>query len=79
MEKRLLFLGRFGLAKGPPVHKSPTSLVIKAIDRGTEDEYRKAFERALKKKESLIGEIGFKILLDDLGCDQEVFKGQFEN
>ena len=56
MEKRLLFLGRFELAKGPPLHKSPISLVIKAIDRGAEDKYRKAFERASINK--FIGEIG---------------------
>jgi hypothetical protein len=34
MEKRLLLFGRFELARGPPLHKSSTSIVIKAIDRG---------------------------------------------
>ena len=80
MEKRLLFLGRFELAKGPPLHKSSTSLVVKAIDRGAEDEYRKAFEKAssLSGHGKFIGEKVFQTLLADLGSDQEVFKDQFD-
>jgi hypothetical protein len=77
MEKRILFLGRFELTKGPPLHKSSTSLVIKAIDRGAEDAYRQAFEMAALQLNKFIGEL--EVLLDNLGCDQEVFEGQFEN
>ena len=85
MEKRLLFLGRFELTKGPPLHKSPTSLVIKVIDTRADDEYRKAFEMALKLEESLneldkcIGEKGCKVLQNSLGIggSEEAFKDQF--
>ena len=85
LEKRLLFLGRFELAKGPPLHKSSTSLVIKVIDRRAEDEYRKAFEMALEEEEPLnehgkcIGEKGCKVLLNSqgIGGNEEAFKDQF--
>eukprot|EP00797_Seminavis_robusta_P006160 Sro140_g065480.1 Inherit from NOG: surface antigen (1094) ;mRNA; r:51836-55117 len=36
--KRLFFLGRYDLDKGPPIHKSPTSLVLSARD-GKMDEF----------------------------------------
>jgi hypothetical protein len=84
MEKRRLFLGRFELAKGPPLHKSSTSLIIKAIDRGAEDEYREAFENAVKKEESpnkhgnYIGGRDFNNVLDVKGWDKDAFKDQFE-
>ena len=85
LEKRLLFLGRFEIAKGPPLHKSPTSLLVKAIDRRAEVEYRKAFEMAVKEEESpnkhgkFLGEKGFNILLDTLGIggNKESFKEIF--
>ena len=85
MEKRLLFLGRFELTKGPPLHKSPASLVIKVIDTRADDEYRKAFEMALKLEESLneldkcIGEKGCKVLQNSLGIggSEEASKDQF--
>ena len=84
LEERLLFLGRFELDKGPPLHKTPTSLVIKAIDRRAQDEYREAFAMALKEEESpnengeFIGEKGFKFLLTKLGVPEESFKDHFE-
>ena len=85
IEKRLLFLGRFELAKGPPLHKSPTSLVIKAVDARADDEYRNAFETALMEEslnelDKCIGEGGCKVLRNSLGIggNEEAFKDQFE-
>jgi Ca2+-binding EF-hand superfamily protein len=77
LEKRILFLGRFELVEGPVLHKSPTSVVIKATDRGAEDECRKAFKDVLKKEEppndqrSSVGKVGFKSLLQKLGIRSE--------
>jgi serine/threonine protein kinase len=72
LEKRMLFLGRFELDKGPVIHKSSTSVVIKAIDRSAEDEYRKAFRDAQKKEtyneqRNDMGIQGFMSLLETLG------------
>jgi hypothetical protein len=40
LRARLLFLGRFDLALGPPVHQSATCIVRKATDAGAMDDYR---------------------------------------
>jgi serine/threonine protein kinase len=78
LEKRMLFLGRFELDKGPVIHRSPTSVVIKAIDRSAEDEYRKAIRDALymekdtcNEQRSDIGKNGFISLLDKLGIPHQ--------
>jgi hypothetical protein len=84
LEKRILFLGRFELVKGPLLHKTSTSVVIKATDRGAEDEYRKAFEDVLKEEEphndqrNSVGKEGFMSLLKTLGIrwDEKFVQGR---
>jgi serine/threonine protein kinase len=50
LEKRILFMGRFELVKGPPVHLSDTSVVLQAIDRQAVDEYGVQFDIVLKEQ-----------------------------
>jgi hypothetical protein len=87
LEERILFLGRFEPVKGPPLHKSATSVVIKALHRGAEKQYRKAFEETLNKKEesrndhrSSVGKEDTTSLLNmlDVPWDRKLFKREFE-
>ena len=49
LQSRLLFLGRYELFKGPPIHKSATCVVIKAYDDHAEDDYREKFKEFVKE------------------------------
>ncbi|KAL3938522.1 MAG: hypothetical protein SGBAC_006589 [Bacillariaceae sp.] len=44
-EERLLFLGRYDLAAGPPIHKSATCIVVKAEDTKMSQYYDAEFEK----------------------------------
>jgi hypothetical protein len=44
LQSRLLFLGKYALAPGPPIHKSATCVVRKAFDEKAEVEYKELFE-----------------------------------
>jgi hypothetical protein len=45
LQSRLLFLGQYDLAPGPPIHKSATCIVRKAFDEKAEVEYRELFKK----------------------------------
>jgi hypothetical protein len=45
LQSRLLFLGKYALAPGPPIHKSATCIVRKAFDERAEFEYEELFEK----------------------------------
>ena len=42
--KSLFFLGRYDVDKGPPEHRSATSLVVRARDHAAADDYGKLFD-----------------------------------
>ena len=65
MEKRLLFLGRYELFEGPPIHRSATSVVMKAIDRRREETYKKHFEKSLDG--GSMGETLLRRAMEELG------------
>ena len=44
MQKALFFLGRYDVDKGPPEHRSATSLVVRAVDHEAADDYGKLFD-----------------------------------
>ena len=44
MQKALFFLGRYDVDKGPPEHRSATSLVVRAVDHAAADDYGKLFD-----------------------------------
>ncbi|CAJ1939037.1 unnamed protein product [Cylindrotheca closterium] len=44
-EERLLFLGRYDLASGPPIHKSATCIVVKAEDTKMSQYYGAEFDK----------------------------------
>ena len=41
--QRILFLGRYEIIKGPPIHKSDTSVVLKEFNSKGDDHYRIIF------------------------------------
>lgn len=53
-EERLLFLGRYRLSKGPPIHKSTTSIVIKAEDYKMDQYYGLKFDKHTSDASSLL-------------------------
>lgn len=44
-QERLLFLGRYDLSKGPPIHKSATCVVVKAEDYKMKQYYESVFNQ----------------------------------
>ncbi len=46
--QRVLFLGRYKIVKGPPIHKSDTTVVLKAFDTKGIDFYREIFYEHIK-------------------------------
>ena len=48
LQSRLLFLGRYELFKGHPIHMSATCVVMKAYDEHAEDDYREKFKEFAK-------------------------------
>jgi len=95
MQKRLLFLGRYDIVKGPPIHKSATSVILKAYDAIARDEYElkyhtmkehNVFTRDHLKK--VLIEYGMRVddkLLDDMmkkydiDSDKKLSEDEFVN
>jgi hypothetical protein len=70
LQSRLLFMGRYELFKGPPIHKSATCVVMKAYDDHAEDDYREKFKEFCVAKDSSTNRItkeDFKSTLLKLG------------
>ncbi|KAL3942175.1 MAG: hypothetical protein SGBAC_003600 [Bacillariaceae sp.] len=64
-EERLLFLGRYDLAQGPPIHKSSTCLVLKAEDYKMHEWYGSIFDKHAAHTNSQLRIPGFfKTVLD---------------
>ena len=85
LERRLLIFGRFEPIKGPPIHHGSTNLIIRAIDRKTDEAFKNAFEMALRfeppaEKRRSVGEKGFRTLVNILGIgfDKAVFTEFFD-
>ncbi|CAJ1940910.1 unnamed protein product [Cylindrotheca closterium] len=77
-EKRLFFLGRYDIARGPPIHQSATCVVVKATDA----KMREYFEKKYEPYEGI--EVGKKLFQEILGKmeliphDKENIKGLFQ-
>ncbi|CAJ1967779.1 unnamed protein product [Cylindrotheca closterium] len=77
-EKRLFFLGRYDIARGPPIHQSATCVVVKATDA----KMREYFEKKYEPYEGR--EVGKKLFQEILGKmeliphDKENIKGLFQ-
>jgi serine/threonine protein kinase len=78
LEERILFMGRFEFVKGPPIHKSATSVVLKAFDKKAVNEYGVQFDIILREQADLqypgsINREGLRRALTnlDLGADDE--------
>ena len=86
LQKRLLFLDRFKLAAGPPIHRSATCVVMKAADMLAEEEYRQRFRDAVEATEGkaadAIDQDGLRAILKELGVggsdDDRLFAKRWE-
>ena len=85
LERRLLIFGRFEPIRGPPIHHGSTNMIIRAIDRKTDEAFKNAFEMALRyeppaEKRRSVGEKGFRTLVNILGMgfDKAVFTEFFD-
>ncbi|CAJ1966601.1 unnamed protein product [Cylindrotheca closterium] len=65
-EERLLFLGRYDLAQGPPIHKSSTCLVLKAEDYKMHQYYGSIFDKHGTHATSMLRIEGFFAAIRDL-------------
>jgi serine/threonine protein kinase len=84
LQKILLFLGRYDLVEGEPIHQSATCVVIRAKDAKMEDNYKKIFKKY--KKDSFLDQENFgkalqflMIISDELDKqDNPLLKQYFE-
>ena len=88
--KVLYFMGRYNLQKGPPEHKSPTSLIVRAEDMKPDSAFKELFDIADRDHSKLLEYSEFEALLvewkipDDRKAtirDQmksEIMTGQFD-
>ena len=74
MQRALFFLGRYDVDKGPPEHRSATSLVVRAVDHAAADDYGKLFVEFdkdsngtldLSELEALAAKLGEILKLED--------------
>jgi serine/threonine protein kinase len=82
LEERILFMGRFELVQGPPIHKSATSVVLKAFDKEAVNEYGVQFDRYVNERPCLTNYIdkeGLKqvLLILGFGAEDERFNSHF--
>ena len=66
LQSRLLFLGKYALTPGPPIHKSATCIVRKAFDEKAEVEYRELFKEYSDGAASITRQ-AFKEMVTKLG------------
>jgi ankyrin repeat protein len=83
LQERLDFLGRYQFVSTTPEHKSATCIVLKAVDKKAEDDYREYFRsKALdspginNSTTASVGEDAFKEIAEEMGfqCDAVLFK-----
>ena len=65
----LLFCGRYELIIGAPEHRSATSVVLRALDRGEKTDYGKVFDDADKDGNGTLDRQEVREALQDLGFD----------
>jgi serine/threonine protein kinase len=70
MEERIFFMGRYEFVKGPAIHKSATSVVLKAFDKLALDEYGVQFDKVLKEQPNASDDACI-----DKECLRKVLKG----
>jgi len=61
--ERLLFLSRYEIKSGAPIHKSNTCVVVEAFDMQGDEYYKKIFNK--NKKNSSITKSSFRVLLKE--------------
>eukprot|EP00957_Ditylum_brightwellii_P093530 7122165-Ditylum_brightwellii.AAC.1 len=57
LQERLLFLSRYKLVKGPPIHKSATCVVIKAYDERSNTLYAHVFKECANGSQTIDKEV----------------------
>uniref|UniRef100_A0A7S3ZY23 Calmodulin n=1 Tax=Pelagomonas calceolata TaxID=35677 RepID=A0A7S3ZY23_9STRA len=74
MQKALFFLGRYDVDKGPPEHRSATSLVVRAVDHEAADDYGKLFDEFDKDGSGTLDSNELGALATKLGTNVEILK-----
>ena len=74
MQKALFFLGRYDVDKGPPEHRSATSLVVRAVDHEAADDYGKLFGEFDKDGSGTLDSNELGALATKLGTNVEILK-----
>ena len=74
MQKALFFLGRYDVDKGPPEHRSATSLVVRAVDHEAADDYGKLFDKFDKDSSGTLDAGELDRLAAKLGTNVEILK-----
>jgi hypothetical protein len=74
MQKALFFLGRYDVDKGPPEHRSATSLVVRAVDHEAADDYGKLFVEFDKDSNGTLDSSELEALATKLGTNVEIFE-----
>ncbi|EOD13279.1 hypothetical protein EMIHUDRAFT_119917 [Emiliania huxleyi CCMP1516] len=69
----LLFCGRYELVIGAPEHRSATSVVLRALDRGEKTDYGKVFDDADKDGSGTLGRKELAPVAKSIGLDAELF------
>ena len=74
MQKALFFLGRYDVDKGPPEHRSATSLVVRAVDHAAADDYGQLFVEFDKDSNGTLDASELEALAAKLGTNVEIFE-----
>ena len=69
----LLFCGRYELTIGAPEHRSATSVVLRALDRGEKTDYGKVFDDADKDGSGTLERKELAPVAASIGLDAELF------
>ena len=72
--KALFFLGRYDVDKGPPEHRSATSLVVRAVDHEAADDYGKLFDEFDKDGSGTLDSNELGALATKLGTNVDILK-----
>mmetsp|Transcript_74809 Transcript_74809/g.206351 ORF Transcript_74809/g.206351 Transcript_74809/m.206351 type:complete len:1089 (+) Transcript_74809:132-3398(+) len=71
----LLFCGRYELHSGPPEHRSATSVVLRAYDRGDAADYSKVFDAADKDRSNFLERAELEAVVEQLGLSLQMLLG----
>jgi len=73
ISKHIFFCGQFKIQTGPPEHRSPTSVVLRAKDRNDKIDYKAIFDDADKDKNGMLTEDELPKVADQIGLNVELF------